>query len=270
MRKTRVAAVAVLGPALLTLAACSSTIPGQGARAGAATATTSAGAPQSAPTDAAGLSALLRRGIASITSAHIDLDITVADQMVHGTGDEEASGGKFTALDLTETLPGTGTLRLRIVDGKTYAILPPALKTPGKPWVLLTADSSNPVIRSLSTSLSSAENAASLATPGLLVAAAKSVELIGTESVGGTPARHYAIVVDVSKLPASYPGRQAITAAGVTTVPGELWVDSAGRTVKVVDRITVQGQSISSQVTQSRFNAPVHITAPPADQVSTS
>jgi hypothetical protein len=270
MSNRRVAAVALLSPALIVLAACSSTTSGNGAPSGSSTGTTSAGAPKSAPTDAAGLATLLQHGVTTITSAHIALDITAAGQGVHGAGDEEVANGKLTALDLAETLTGMGTLRLRIVDGKTYAGLPGALNKSGKPWALVTPNSSNPVIKSMSTSISSAQTAASLGAAGQFVGAAKSVKLVGSESVGGESVNHYTIVVDVTKLPATYPGRDAITSAGVTTLPVDLWVDSAGRPVKVLSKFTVQGQSVSSQATLSRFNAAVHITAPPADQVSTS
>ncbi len=269
MPSRRLVAIAVLSPALI-LAACSSTTSGTGAPSGAATGKTSTSAPQSAPTSATGLAAELQHGLASITSTHIALDVSAGGLGVQGAGDEQVANGKLTAFDLAETISSMGTLRLRIVDGKTYAGLPPALNKSGKPWVLVTANSSNPVVKSLSTSISSAQSAASLDAAGQFVAAAKSVKLIGPESVDGTTVNHYAIVVDVSKLSAAYPGREALNSAGLTTVPVDLWIDSAGRPAKVLTKFTVQGQTVSSQATLSRFNEPVHITAPPADQVSTS
>jgi hypothetical protein len=271
MSPRRLVAVAVLSPALIALAACSSTTSGNGAPTGGALpGNTIASTPKSAPTSATGLSAQLQHGLASITSAHIAIDVSAGGLGVQGAGDEQVSNGKLTAFDLAETISSMGTLRLRIVDGKTYAGLPPALNKSGKPWVLVTANSSNPVVKSLSTSINSAQSAASLDAAGQFVAAAKSVKLVGSESLGGTPVNHYAIVVDVSKLSAAYPGREALNSAGLTTVPVDLWIDSAGRPAKVLTKFTVQGQTVSSQATLSRFNEPVHITAPPADQVSTS
>jgi hypothetical protein len=46
-------------------------------------------------------------------------------------------------------------------------------------------------------------------------------------------------------------------------------VDGKGRPVKVTENLTVQGQTVDTTVTIGDFDAPVTITAPPADQVAT-
>jgi hypothetical protein len=266
-------AVVVLSAALMALVACSSTTSGQGSPRGSAGPSGSAGTSatgKSAPTDANGLAALMRSGLASITSTHLALDVTAAAQHVQGAGDEELRNAKLVAFDLAETIGQLGTVRMRIVDGKTYVGLPAGVNHSGKPWVLVTATSTDPVIKSLNSVISNAQNAASLDTASTFVKSAKSVKLVGAEPVNGAPANHYSLVVDIAKLPSTYPGRQALIAAGLSTLPVELWIDSKGRPVKIVDKVTIQGQAVSSLVTLSRFNEPVHITAPPADQVSTS
>ena len=85
----------------------------------------------------------------------------------------------------------------------------------------------------------------------------------------GAAATHYSIVVDVTKLPADNSTKQALATAGLTSLPIEMWVDSKGRLVQLTEALTVSGQSTSTKITISKYDQPVTITAPPADQVST-
>jgi hypothetical protein len=247
MRHVRAVAIALLALVATVLVACSSSSTGTGR-----------------------LAALMKQGVTSITSAHITLHVKAAGPDINGSGDETLSGGKLTALDLTESSGPAGTLRLRIVNGRTYAGLPPDLNHSGKPWALVTADSSDPVIKSINASMSSALSAASLEATLTFIVAAKSVKLDGPDQVDGAAASHYSVVVDVAKLLSDDPDRQTVISAGLSTLPVELWIDSRGRPVKVSTTFSVQGQSVSTQVGVSKYNVPVQITAPPPDQVSTS
>jgi hypothetical protein len=122
----------------VALTACSSSTSGNGGGA--------KGLP-GMPTDAAGLGNLMQSATATVTSAHISLDVNAAGQSVSGGGDEKLAAGKLVALDLTENLPsGAGELRIIIVDGKTYAKLPASMRTSAKPYSLVTENSSNPVV----------------------------------------------------------------------------------------------------------------------------
>ena len=78
------------------------------------------------------------------------------------------------------------------------------------------------------------------------------------------------INVDVAKLPENTPGRQALLGAGITMLPLGLYVDDQGRPVRATQDLTVQGQHTATVITLSKFNAPVSISAPPPDQVSTA
>jgi hypothetical protein len=221
------------------------------------------------PTDAAGLAALLRRGAESLSSAHLAMGVTASGEQIRAVGDETLSAGKLTSMDLSETIPGLGDIELILADGKTYAKLPSALNHSGKPWVLVRADSADSVVRTLASSLSTVQSSASLDTFPTFTAAAKSVTSHGPAQVSGVAATHYSIVVDTTKLPDSMPGKQALVAAGVTTLPLELWIDAQGRTVKVSQDLSVQGHEIRTTVLMTKFDAPVSISAPPASQVST-
>jgi hypothetical protein len=223
------------------------------------------------PTDAAGLGELMQSAIATVTSAHINLDVNAAGQSVSGGGDEKLSAGKLVALDLTENLPsGAGSLRIIILDGKTYAKLPSSMRTSDKPYTLVTENSSNPVVKQLASSLDSALASASLGSVRLFITAAKSLSVKGTQTVEGVPTTHYSVVVDISKLPSSMPGKDALTSSGLSTLPLELYVDRQGRPVQVTEDFKVQGQSVSTKVKVTGYNKAVSIQAPPADQVDTS
>jgi hypothetical protein len=247
--------LALSAGALLT--ACSSSGGGGGANV-----------PAGMPTDAAGLGTLLRTAVSKITSAHIALDITLAGQTLTGNGDETLASGQLTGLDLTENLPnGGGVIQVIMVDGKTYAKLPPTMNSSDKPYLLVSDSSSNAIVRQLSASLDSALSSASLGSVSTFTHAAKSVAVKGSETVNGVQTVHYSIVVDVTKLPDSLPGKSELIQSGINTLPLELYVDPAGRPVEVTEQFTAQGQKVSTKSTVSDYNKPVTITAPPADQV---
>lgn len=250
----RRAALLALPAALL--AACSSSSGG------------GSGVPSGMPTDAAGLGELLQSGTATITSAHITLELTLAGQKLTGSGDETLKNGELTGLDLTENLPGgQGAIEVVVVDGKTYAKLPASMNSSDKPWLVVTPDSSNQVIQQLASSLDTALSSASLGSVGTFTRAAKSVEGKGTANIGGVDTTHYKIIVDVAKLPADTPGKSELESNGLKEIPIDLYVDSQGRPVQISEELTLQGTSVSTKATVSDFNKPVTITAPPANQV---
>ena len=267
--------VAATATAAIALTACSSSTSGTGSTAGsggASAAGPSAGAASSssAPVNSAeSLAALLQQGLASTTSAHLALQVTSGGQSITGSGDETLSDGKLTALDLSETVPGAGSLQIIQTGGKTYVKLPAAQNTSGKPYELVSASSSNPTIKALAASLDSTQSSASAGSAGVLASAASSVKPVGSVTVGGVSTTHYAVVVDTTKLPDTYPGKSALVGAGVTSLPVELYVDGSGRPVQVTENLTASGQSVSTKITLTDYNKPVTITAPPADQVST-
>ncbi len=195
--------------------------------------------------------------------------MTTGGQSLNGHGVERLTAGKLSALDLTETVPGAGELRVIQVGGKTYARLPASLNHSGKPYVLVTGNSSDPTVRNLAKSLDSTQSSASAGNAGILAAASDSVKATVGQDVGGVRTTRYAIVVDTAKLPATYPGRAALVQAGVTRLPVDIYVDGSNHPVKVTERFTASGQAVSTTILVTGYNRPVTITAPPASQVST-
>jgi hypothetical protein len=268
----------------VTLTACTSSTSGQGqtggsgtlagpsgsASGGSASGGSSAGTPGGKPTDAAGLGALMQSAVATIKTAHISLDVNAAGQALTGSGDEKLSAGKLVAMNLSEALPqGAGSIEIIIVGGKTYAKLPSSLNTSGKPYLLVTPTSSNAVVKQLAASLDSALSSASLGSVSAFIAAADSVKLKGTQSIDGVSTTHYSVVVNIAKLPATLPGKDALSSSGLATLPLELYIDDQGRPVQVTEDFQVQGQKVSTTVKVSNYDKPVSITAPPANQVGT-
>lgn len=244
----------LLVSAALALAACSSS----GGKSG----------PPSTAADAAQLGQLIKSAVDSVSSAHFVLNIGLAGQSLSGQGDEKLSGGKLDALDVTVNLPsGAGGVRLIVARGKTYAKLPASMNTSGKPYLLVTANSSNAVVRQFAPSLDAALEAASIDSVSTFVAAAKSVKRDGSATVNGISTTHYSIVVDIKKLPTSLPGRDTLLSSGRSTLPVELYLDDRNRPVRFAENFKVAGQSVSTKLDVSDYNQPVTIKAPPASQV---
>lgn len=250
----RATALAAL-PALFFLAAC----------------TSSGGKPKASPSSSVGpaaVAAQLAHGIAGIRTAQAYLDATFGGQQIAGNGPATFADGRLTALDVSATVPGVGHLHLRLVAGKAYAQLPATLNPSGKPWVIVTPNSSNVVIAQLGSVLGEVESAASLTNLTALVGAAASVQVKGSETVHGTSATHYSFLVDAAKLPASFPERSDLLGA-LKNTPTELWLDSSGRPVQARRVVLALGQQVDVTLGAADFNAPVTITPPPAGDVAT-
>jgi hypothetical protein len=267
MNSRRLLAAAAI-PAAIALAACSSTTNGTGSTGGPGGSTGSCGN-GATQTDAAGLSAVLQCGSKAVKTAHIDLDLNAAGEEIKGAGDEELDGGVLTGMDITESLPeGEGSLRLLIVDNKTYAMLPSSLHVSDKPWVVIRSDSTNSTIQQLSQSISQTQSSASIGATTAFVTAARSVTNKGAENIDGVDTTHYAIDVDPTKLPADNPGKAAASQAGITSIPVDLYIDSQDRPVKVSENFSVQGQSVSVDIDVSKYDQSVNIVAPNPDDVA--
>jgi hypothetical protein len=186
-------------------------------------------------------------------------------------GVEKLADGKLTAMNVDEQVGGV-TLTLLLVDGALYVKLPGTTNTGGKPWAKATADSTNPTLKQLASSISSLEQSTSLSQYGSFAQAASSLKSVGSEQVNGVAATHYSLIVDITKvdIAAFTPAvKQALAATGISTIPVDMWVDEQGRPVKLVEKFTVQGQPVSTDFTLSNINQPVTISAPPPSEVAT-
>ena len=204
----------------------------------------------------------------SVSSVHVQIVTSLSGQPLTVGGDETLGDGKLTGYKFSETLPGSTTpLVLVFTGGKTYVQPPANLNDTGKPWILVSATSSNSFARTLATTLGQLQSSASIDSFGVLSQASSGLRTIGDETVGGVESTHYAFVVDVAKLPGSFSGKSALQQAGISSIPVDLWLDAQNRPVQAVQRISVSGQQTTTTIAISAYNKPVTITAPPADQV---
>ncbi len=252
----RAAAAAVLGSVVL-LAGCAQTVSGSG--------TSQEGI--SFPSDIQGLGALLVRGNDAIKTAHLQLNESAGGTAIKASGDEQLANGAVQSIDLQETV-GSLALRFVIIGATVYAKLPASVYPSPKPWVEIGATTSDPKLQQLYTSFQTSIQTGAGKSVASLVSAGKDLRFEGKEQLNGVTVGHYKLNVDVNSLPSDFPNRAALEQSGLSKLPVEVYVDQSGRPRKVTEHLTVAGQHVDVLVTLTNFDVPVHIAAPPADQVA--
>lgn len=200
----------------------------------------------------------MQASLKQVTSAHLEVD---AGGLGSYVVDAAFDNGQATASDVTATQGGQTTL-IRTVGAKSWAKLPTA--SGSKPWVTVTADSGRPEIAALSQTLTLTRAASSLDSLSQLVTTASDFQKKGGEKVGGVPATHYSLKLDPAKGPAGSELTALLKQVGQKAVPVQLWVDGKDRPVK----FTI-ASLVSVTATITNYDAPLTITPPPADQIST-
>lgn len=277
MNRARVIAASAFA-SLMVAAGCSSSVGGSGTSASnppssgtgstvpstsSASASASASAGSQFPTDVQALAALLAKGNASIETARLSLAETVGAQRIAGVGDEKLSDGRLQAVDLTERV-GSVRLRFIVIGDRLYAKVPAAIYPSSKPWLEITSSTTNRTVKSLYDSFENSVQSGAGRTGQVFLSSAKNVRLVGVERFDGVPVGHYAITIDVASLPSDYPNRDVLVQSGVTSIPAGIYVDTQGRTRKVTEDLTVGSEHVTSVITQTRIDRPVHIGPPPA------
>lgn len=234
------------------------------------------GRPVTAPPPPAGFPAttdrladLLGKGAASIRFAHLSLSVAVAGRAITAEGDETVAGGRVVDVSITETIPDFGALNLVISHDRYYAQLPRSRRVSAKPWVLVRPTSRSSVVRQLYAALTASQRSSSLDTGAVFVRAATRLRFLGLQTLDGTATGHYALSVEVARLPADYPGKSTLTTAGVARIPVEVWVDAQGRPRLITEQLSAAGTATHTEVRLRDFDVPVSIQAPPPGQVST-
>ncbi len=273
-RAFRFAAILLVAPAL-ALGGCSSN-PTENATENAGTsqsesAITTAPAAE-APKDAASLAQTVQNATKELTTLSFTSEISAAGQIISGSGQQKMSGGKLDAAKISQSMGEMGQIDIVIVDGKVYIKLPAAMgmTTAEQPWVEVNEASSNPTIAAMWTSLKPTLETSPVDTYSNFIQATSSVTLIGPETVDGVKTNHYNVVVDPSKLPAGSQEKAQLEAAGLESIPTEMWIDESGRPVKLVQKLDVQGQAFSTTMNFSGYGTAVDISAPAASEISPS
>jgi hypothetical protein len=201
----------------------------------------------------------MRKGMAAVTSAHLVIDTgSLGGKSV---GDVKYSSGQATASQLT--INAGGTAHIVTVGDTTYAKLPPGRNTTGKPWVVVSNDSTNEFVRALSSQVSLVKAATSLPAVADAVGTATSITDKGTTSQG----HDYALQLDPAKISDPNLGG-ALRDLGENPVPVTLVLDKSARPAQIKILVKLGTSSFPIVIDVSQFNAPLTITAPPADQVA--
>ena len=224
-------------------------------------------------TTVAGLAAKLAKGTDDLTSARGVLHVKSGPLDQTSTFSEQMSQGTVTAMDdkVSTTFQGKTTeLHMIIVGGKVYV---DRSGNGDKPWVLATPDSSDPVVAQLAQNVAGTLGQTGMHQYVIMVSSARELNVVGADNVDGVPCAHYRLTIDIrkaaEKLPKSQGAQmqQAIN-AGVDSIPMELWVDAKGRSVKLVDTVTVQSTTAAIELRLSNFDENISISPPPPGKVS--
>lgn len=226
--------------------------------------------PLTAASNARQLALRMNAALQSVSSAHLTVRYRIDGQVISGAGDETFSSGKLDAMKLAERIPRVGLATFLLIKKTSYAKLPnsvfPSVK--GAPWVRLRTSSMDQLIRQLAKSFASTEQESSVDSFANAAGVAESFVPLGRARVGGRPAEHYRIMESVAKLAALDPKVKPLLHAGVTEIPVQLWLDQQNRIIKFQENVTAQGDSEFVTATVSRYNAPLQITAPPPNEVT--
>ena len=219
------------------------------------------------PSAAAQLAIRVAASLAAMRSVHLEFTSTgSAAGTTSGQADVRPGTGSSGANRLSETLPTGDQLEVVTVGGVTYAKLPVSLYRSRRPWVRLSRSSSSPVIRTLATTMGSGSPAASLDTLAPLIRAAS---VVRTATVPGGGATRYTLTVATSRLPGNFPGRGTLESADIATLTVTVDLDPRGRPVRLSESAQTVTISTTTTIVLSRFDQPVTISPPPADQVGT-
>jgi hypothetical protein len=195
---------------------------------------------------------------------------------VAGTGSGVFNSGKDRSGQLTMNVT-TGGRQVAIdtvIVGNTIYVRSPLIsqRLPGgKQWVKVDL---NKAAKAANVDLGSLLSANP--TPGGALAylqGSSAIKKLGTEQVGGVPTTHYRVVVDLQQAADRASGsdkdalEQAIKAAGTTTLPVEVWVDSQDYVRKIEYKSQASGQSADLTMEMHDFGSPVPITAPATNEV---
>lgn len=220
---------------------------------------------------------------AALTKAANDKTVTIhgtiSSPQGSGTLDAQESFGNNVEMSMTMGLAGTQISE--VMMGDTLYIKIPAMSAElgGKPWAKVSLGSMGSLGSTLQSLVDSAKNTDPAAQLQPLLASGD-VKKVGTDTVDGVQATHYAGTVDVATAFDSSQAAKNLTpdqisqlksmlnAAGVTDEKIDVWVGSDGLPVEetISMNTTVGAEKIDLHL--SGWGRPISVVAPPADQVS--
>jgi hypothetical protein len=268
------AAGACLVLAVAALSACTTSTSGTGSRVGAGGAAAGGGANGGTAATARtvnDLAATLTAATARTTTVHLSLSTdgggTDADAAGSGEGDVLAGEGGKTQAFSFDIGSGSSAISMIYVDGVGYVELPASERTdPDKPWAKVSSTSTNPVVKALSTAFDQIDEQTSLTQYAALLKGASNFEATGPTQVDGVSAQGYAFDVDPASLPNADQFGSIVDQ--LDPIPTTMAVDDRGRPVQVVEKITVDGRTITTTVSLTDWGKSLNIVAPDPDETT--
>ena len=182
---------------------------------------------------------------------------------------------KTGEMTFTASSPGSsssGSVQVRKIGDQLYVSSPrlPSLDG-GKSWVVVNVNDFQKAQGQNGGPFGSLSDGDPTQILGLLQRIGASVTEVGTSDIDGVPTTEYRAQID---LAGSGTGSSAVIssqeaqALGLSTIPVDLWVDSAGRARQVSTSFSVIGLTIKATVGFGSFGTPVSVSAPPSSEVA--
>jgi hypothetical protein len=260
----RVAVAVVVPLALGSLAACGNDST-QAADPGAGHVTTGTPTPTQKTdpgpqrVDPAAFVNRLKTATRSLTTARFTLTMDVSGQTVYAKGALDMTGD-HPAMQFSMDLTGMGTpMDMRIVDNVMYIQDP---TTGGGKYIKMDMSDPNGPLGDLGSTFDSYKPNAMIA--GISPDLYRKVTDLGSQDVGGRRLEHYRVVVDTRGASQVFKNLPS-TASLPRTMTSDIWLDSQDRTAK----FSMLMKKVSKvTATYTDYGADVHITAPPASQIT--
>ena len=262
----RVAAVGLSAAALIVLAACSS-----GGGGPASTASTPL-----TPRQALLAAASHAQKVTSASETLTVRDSGAQNATTAGTIQFQRRPTLQASETLNTTAAGKSTQIKVILTGTAIYLHEAALAGQlGKPWLKLDLSALNGTALASISQLVHSLQGNDFANQTQLLAVAKNVHVVGTQTVDGVATTEYAGSVRAGQalkaLPASFRKAMApeLQVLGNGTISFHVWIDGQHHTRKITDIETVNGETINTTVNITAINQPVQIALPPASQTVT-
>jgi hypothetical protein len=206
------------------------------------------------------LVALVRSGVADLTTVKVSMTTEVAGQFISAKGAMDLTG-QDPAMAMSMDLSGMGTpTEMRFVDGVMYVQTAPGglfvkvdLSDPNSPLGDMGSTMGDLDPRSMTSNLS----------PDLFT----HVTDVGSVTVGGQRLEHYRVTADTGSALKTIKGMAGSGARLPKQVTYDLWLDGKHRMARFV---LVMKRYLKVTAHYYAYGAPVHVAAPPPSQVTGS
>jgi hypothetical protein len=170
---------------------------------------------------------------------------------------------------------GTNTdVKAIIIGSALYLSEPPLTKQFGKPWLKIDVNALTGTAGASLRSLVQSIQGNNMANQAELVTIAKNTHVVGTQMINGVPttesAGSFPATEALKVMPAAFRKifGPALQTLGNSIVSFHVWVDGEHHIRKMIEIENANAETISTSLTISAINRPVHIAIPPASQTA--